>query len=404
VAEAVGGVLELFAGLGNVAAGFADTGRFCMAGLVDVDPDAYETTCDNIRDVPYLNADLRQVSAEHLGRLTGGDGSVVGVLGCPPCQGFSSAGRRREDDERNELLDVYFEVVEQVRPSFFVMENVPAVLWTARYRSAFSRLSHDFALVHGVLNASQFGLPQTRQRAIVIGYSKSLGVSPTLPAPTHGGSRPIFDYRSGELVAPSHASLPGLLADCPVIGVPRKDVDSLRPRGVRPLNELSDFVTIAEAFDDLPAQGDIYEGPPKSTYASARRSGQTRVSNHVGWKHRPEVVKRLAAVQPGGVPSASFGRNKTYFSQAYGRLHPHGLARTVTTNFHNPGSGRFTHHAVPRTLTIREAARLQGFDDSWTFKGRLDVQERLVGNAFPRPWARTIGEHVLAEIGHLLET
>ena len=88
------------------------------------------------------------------------------------------------------------------------------------------------------------------------------------------------------------------------------------------------------------------------------------------------------------------GRSAGYYSQAYTRLHRDGLARTITTNFHNAGSGRFTHYSASRTLTVREAARLQGIPDRFRFIGFPSWQERLVGNAFPQCWAREIAAHI----------
>ena len=89
-------------------------------------------------------------------------------------------------------------------------------------------------------------------------------------------------------------------------------------------------------------------------------------------------------------------------SEACTRLHRDGLARTITTNFHNPGGGRFLHYGLDRTLTIREAARIQGFRDDFGFTGRPGVQERRVGNAFPPLWAEAIAAHVTAELHDFL--
>ncbi len=125
--------------------------------------------------------------------------------------------------------------------------------------------------------------------------------------------------------------------------------------------------------------------------------------NQRRWRHSAELLERLRGIPEGGGPLDAGGRpSKRYFSQAYTRLHRRGLARTVTTNFHNPGSGRFLHYQEPRTITVREAARLQGIEDRLVFVKDQYTQGRLVGNAFPVPLAETLARHVAAELnGHL---
>ena len=88
-----------------------------------------------------------------------------------------------------------------------------------------------------------------------------------------------------------------------------------------------------------------------------------------------------------------------YFSQAYARLHRHGIAQTITTYFHNPGSGRFTDYADLRSLTVREAARFQSFDDDFILTGKLEQQKRHIGNAVPVLLARAIGERCALLLG-----
>lgn len=393
------GVVELFAGLGCVAQGFGLTGQFDVLGLTDIDPLARRNALANVPDVPYLLADARQLGGEHLGRLAEGR-TIAGIVGCPPCQGFSAAGQRSDSDPRNQLLDDYFRLVAAVQPAFFVMENVPAVLWRPELAAALALLRDGYAVWSGVLNAALYGVPQTRQRAIVIGYRRDLGVQPTCPPPTHGGTRDLFNYRTGAKTRLSDDTLGDLLGCYPLVGVRGADRRAADLPHVADLRTLPAVPTVGEALGDLPLPGTASYAADvaPSTYAASLRAGSTVVHNHEGWRHRPRTRAFLADVAEGGVPGGDCGRNAAYYSQAYARLHRDGLARTITTNFHNPGSGRFTHYAQPRSLTVREAARLQGLPDRFLLTGDRSAQERLVGNAFPVPWARAVAGHVAREL------
>jgi DNA (cytosine-5)-methyltransferase 1 len=386
-------IIDLFAGIGCVADGFAEQG-FRVAALVDIDPDARDNYLHNRPDANYLLTDLATLGDGELATL--GDGSrPTGVVGCPPCQGFSAAGARRRDDPRNRLLTTFFRAVDLLEPDFFVMENVPSVVYEPALGALLAERKSAWATVRGILNSACYGLPQTRQRAIVIGYRRELGMTPTLPEPTHFGTRAIFDYRTGMIEPPELNRLESLLGESPHIGVPQSRRIGMRELLPDDSAALLDLVTVGDALADLPPL-DSGEPALPSAYAEPLRNGAT--PNHVRWGHRPELVARLDVVPEGG----RLATTKRYYSQAYARLHRQGLARTVTTNFHNAGCGRFTHYAEPRTLTVREAARLQGIKDEFEFIGHQSVQERLVGNAFPRLWAAAVAKHVATELSPAL--
>ena len=388
------GVVDLFAGIGGVARGFVDGGGFTVAGMIDNDPDARDTYLHNFPGDNYLLGDVARLTRREV-KLLRGEGAV-GLLGCPPCQGFSPAGARKRRDPRNRLLNSFFSTLDLFQPLFFVMENVPAVAYQRRLRELLSERADRYATCVGVLNSACYGLPQTRERAIVIGYRRELELTPTLPVPTHFGSRPVFDYRSQGLRKPRLENIEALLGVAPPIGVLERKRHSMRALLPERPELLADLVGVADAIGDLPRLDGGRVGKPGGYAMSLRADGEA--PNHEGWRHRPELVARLARVPEGGRPKSA----KRYYSQAYARLHRRGLARTVTTNFHNAGCGRFTHYDEARTLTVREAARLQGFPDSFEFIGDRSLQERLVGNAFPRLWAEAIGRHIAAELGDLL--
>jgi DNA (cytosine-5)-methyltransferase 1 len=380
-------VAEVFAGIGGVTGGFLDAGGYESVFLNDID--------DVARDAFLLNFPKLD-GRYHVGRVEGLTGPRVlrfagteidGLLGCPPCEGLSPAGLRETDDERNQLLHEMRRLVSSIEPKFFVLENVPSLLQTRLYRAFVQSLSDRYALHGEVLNAAEYGIPQLRRRAVVLGLRKDLGVTPTLPPPTHGGRGVVYDYYSLGYVVPRTAR--------------GRNALDLRPGTRLPKRPL---VTLRAALGDLPAslepdeEATAYAQPPRTAYQRRARRGATDLTHHRAWNHRDEIVEFLGLVSPGECPGGlgGRGRNTRYFSQAYARLHENGLARTITKNFHNPGSGRFTHYASPRALTIREALRIQGFPDTFCFTDdtTASAAERLVGNAFPRPLARALARHI----------
>jgi DNA (cytosine-5)-methyltransferase 1 len=199
------------------------------------------------------------------------------------------------------------------------------------------------------------------------------------------------------LVEPSPGTLDALLGAAPRLGSAQAQY-SMRDYYPAELGSLKPFVTVGDAIGDL----DEDRTQPPSGYARLLGAGKPVVSNHEPWDHGAALIDRLCQVREGCRPPAEATNGRRYYSQAYARLHRQGLARTITTNFHNPGSGRFLHYRLDRTLTVREAARLQGFSDDFVFIGRPGRQERLVGNAFPPLWADVIARHVTSELWPVL--
>ncbi len=380
-------IAEIFAGIGGVTGGFLDAGGFESVFLHDIDRTARDAFVFNF---PQLT------NRYHVGRvesLTGPEMErraahrIDGLLGCPPCEGMSPAGLRDRGDERNWLLFHMRRLVASVKPKFFVLENVPSLLQSDLYCEFVGSVSEQYVLHGEVLNAAEYGIPQLRRRAVVIGVRKDLDVEPTLPASTHGGKGRVFDYSTLRYVYPRTSSGRNALDLRPGASLPKRPLVTLQ-------NALGDLPSALEPDEDAT----VYYGPAQTAFQRRARSGARELTHHRAWNHRDDIVEFLGCVRPGECPSShgSRARNENYYSQAYARLHPNGLARTITKNFHNPGSGRFTHYAAPRTLTIREALRIQGFPDAFRFSDETTASaaERLVGNAFPRPLARTIAKHI----------
>lgn len=394
-------VAEVFAGVGSVARSFACAGGFQIAYLTDIDPVARATYLANAgQETRYDLRDIRAVTGPMIRDAADGR-PVAGLLGCPPCQGWSAAGQRDTADPRNALLRDFYRLVNSVSPLFFVMENVPSVADQAELAAAIGRLRGRYRVWRGVLNSASYGLPQSRQRVLVIGYRKDTGVTPTCPPPTHGGSREIWDYRAERFAVPSADTLDAILGAAPRLGAPRAEHYSMRGYYTAGIEALEPFVTVGEAIGDLEEPGGSGR---RSAYSRALGAGAGDVANHQPWAHGRALIERMRQVPEGRRPPIGATNGRRYFSQAYTRLHRAGLARTITTNFHNPGSGRFLHYRLNRTLTVREAARLQGFADDFIFTGKPGWQERLVGNAFPPLWAEAIASHITTELREVLGT
>ena len=380
-------IAEVFAGIGGVTGGFLDAGGFESVFLHDIDRTARDAFVFNFPQLTkrYHVGRVESLTGPEMERRAGD--RIDALLGCPPCEGMSPAGLRDRGDERNWLLFHMRRLVGSVEPKFFVLENVPSLLQSDLYHEFARSLSAHYVLHGEVLNAAEYGIPQLRRRAVVLGVRKDLDVEPTLPPPTHGGSGKVYDYSTLRYVFPRTDGGKNALDLRPDVRLPK-----------RPL------VTLRNALEDLPAslepdeEATGYCRPARTAFQKRARKGSRELTHHRAWNHRDDIVEFLDYVPPGECPGAHGGRtrNESYYSQAYARLHPNGLARTITKNFHNPGSGRFTHYGAPRTLTIREALRVQGFPDAFRFSDEMSASaaERLVGNAFPRPLARAIAKHI----------
>jgi hypothetical protein len=139
------GIVDLCAGIGCVAGGFEATRAFETIALVDIDLDAQRAWQRNHSHAEYLSVDIQELEAGQLLQCADGRG-IDGIVGCPPCQGFSAAGQRRNDDERNKLLASFFDVVSTLSPRFFVMENVPAVLHREELRAQEEALANRYEI------------------------------------------------------------------------------------------------------------------------------------------------------------------------------------------------------------------------------------------------------------------
>lgn len=379
-------LVELFAGAAGLAQGFCQTGRFEVVALSDVESNAKITFEENYPGLNgnYLCKDIADLTVKEL--LDCADGRYIsGVLGGPPCQGFSLAGLKKSDDERNKYIKDYVRFVKALEPDFLLMENVPQIIFHPSFKELMKELEQTFEVRYTILNAAQYGVAQTRHRTFVLAFNRKLGLIPAFPAPKHTFTRQfIFNYRKKRLENSrcKIADKDGILGADPCVFRALKEA---RPE-YRGFGEVVPLVTVEKAIGNL-----------------IHRQSDS-VPNHLPRVHKGRLLELINLIPEGGGLDDvdSCFHPKSHYSQAYGRLHRKGLARTITTWFQNAGSGRFIHPILPRTLTVREAARLQGFRDDFVFYGNLEEQMRLVGNAVPPTLAAVIGERIAQDLATVL--
>lgn len=346
-------VLDLFAGAGGLALGFhLASDRFRIVQAVESDNAAAATYDRNFgTGITYVAPVERWLDTEWVPR-------AQVVIGGPPCQGFSRLGHRRVDDARNKLWRYYAEAVRQSGALFFVMENVPQFLDSPEFgllqeQTMRGGILEDYHIEASTLNAADFGVPQIRKRAIVIGHRRELRF-PGWPEPTHPGPERWLTLRD---------AWKGLL-ERPVAPYPVPARKS-RPDGTGAYR--SDELHGAQSYSDvvqrrfahIPPGGSRIDLPHELQLDCWR--GFTRGAN--------DVMGRLAWDKP---------------------------SVTLRTGFTKPDKGRFVHPTEDRAITIHEGARIQGFPDDYKFVGSLTAITRQIGNAVPIPLARALGG-VIAE-------
>lgn len=345
-------VIDLFAGCGGLSLGFIKAG-FSIVKAVEFDPVIAGTYKKNHPDVTMIVDDIKNIDGD--GVFSFGDADVI--IGGPPCQGFSMAGARIRqgfiDDPRNYLFKHYFNVVKTVRPKVFVMENVKGMLTMqgGRIFEEIKALFQDeemlngepYSLFYRVVKATEFGIPQKRERLIIIGT--------TLPN---------VDFEQAW--------------------------DQARLRITKRCPSYFDSVTVRDAISDLPAvtkDGIIAAPEYQTTYQKYLAGDSECVYNHTQSQHSATAVARMKQIGNGENFTALEEKVNSVHSGAYGRLMWDEPAATITTRFDTPAGGRFIHPVEHRTLSPREAARIQSFPDTFVFTGDKRSISRQIGNAVP---------------------
>lgn len=368
-------VVELFAGAGGMVLGLESAGfKTLLANEVHAHP--CMTLRRNFPGVPVVEASVRDLDADQLFSQAGYDAipPVDLIAGGPPCQGFSTAGMKDASDPRNTLIGDYIRLVRQIRPRAFLLENVTGLL-TLRDGHLWDNVANEldelgYKFNFAVLHAADFGVPQMRNRLIVLGAREE--APPMHPRPTHRSPK--------ELNAPT-----------------------LFDEGL--LEELKPFVTCGDALSDLPAIAPgmtttKYTKKPRTAYQRIMREGSDSLYNHQASKHRQETMDYYGLVPPGGT-ALDIPKEVRNGKQGVQRWPLNGIARTVTTE-----PTDFLHPTLNRIPTIRELARIQSFPDRFEFLGQRTTgnkmrrlgycsQSQQVGNAVPPMLAEAIGRSII---------
>lgn len=361
--------ISLFAGAYGLDLGLEKAG-FQTVSLVEIEPDATKTIsinrphlspCTVPRDICQVNAHtLLQEAGKILGlnRPLRAD-EVDLVTGGPPCQPFSTAGKRGSvGDPRGSLFMEFIRIVDEIKPRFFIMENVKGLLSSPiRHRShdrrglGYPQLEPDempgsalqvilaemkrigYEVVYDLLNTADYGVPQCRERVIFIGYKSNDSV--TLPLPTH----------------------------------------SLKGTGKKPK-----WLTLREGLKDL------VDFPPEFVpYSESRLKYLRLLTAGQNWKDLPSELKAAAM---GGAYKSEGGKVGFYRRLAWEKPSP-----TVTTSPHQKATD-MCHPDELRPLSVRECARIQTFPDDWVFYGSTASKYRQIGNAVPVLLGKAIGEYL----------
>ena len=354
-------VVDLFSGAGGLSYGFKKAGYRVLAAL-DTCKDAKATYEKNFPNAIFYHKAIKKIAPEIIKRDLGlKAGELDCLIGGPPCQGFSVKGDRRMDDPRNILFRRFMIFVKVLKPKIVLIENVPQILTLGdkMFRNEIQKLFGDlgYEICYKNLLASDYGVPQRRRRAFFLASSNHK--EPQFPPVTHAPKR------------------------------------KARKLGLLP------YVTIKEAIGDFPrlrpgGRSEKYSRTPFSKYQRTMRGEQTTLYNHEARIQNALNMDRIAHLRQGwsmkDLPSRL--QAKSGYSQAYGRLSNNKQACTITANMHNLGSGRYIHPTQSRSITAREAARLQSFDDYFIFCGTPYAQCRQIGNAVPPLLAKTIAEQI----------
>ncbi len=340
--------VDLFSGAGGLTLGLKRAG-FRVAAAVEIEKHAFATYKTNHPDVAALKQDVRTIEGRHLRKMAGG--KIDLLAGCPPCQGFSSlTNTSTKSDPRNNLVLEMARLVKETQPRAVMMENVPGL--ADRGKRLFNQLLKTldelgYKYTWDVLQVADYGVPQNRRRLVLFATK---GVKLKMPEPTHS--------RTGENGLPKWKTL-------------RQTIGDMKAPAI---------------LEDTRAKG----GPQKCNWHVVRRLSQANIARLRETKpgaSRSELPEHLR-------PDCHKDLDKGY-SNVYGRMSWNQLPVTMTGGCTTLSKGRFGHPTQLRTISVREAARIQTFPDNYIFDSEyMEYVCNMIGNALPCDFAEVLAKSV----------
>ncbi|MBR6810869.1 DNA (cytosine-5-)-methyltransferase [Candidatus Saccharibacteria bacterium] len=348
-------ILDLFSGCGGFAVGFDMLPEFETLIAVDIMDDALKTFARNFPKAKIINGDICDEAVKRDIIQSAKELKINMIVGGPPCQGFSNKGKKLGlKDPRNFLFREYLKLVDEIKPDVFVIENVKALVATENGWFINEILNEikklGYTVNYNIATASNYGVPQQRQRTIILA-SKDAKID--FPIPKY---------------------------------------DEEKKTTVR--DAISDLAYLESGEGEIESN---YKNTAQSKYQELLRNPSGKLYNHNATNHSEVALSKLKMIPPEGdkksLPKELLGNQK--FNTTWGRLKWDSQSPTIDTRFDTPSNGTNSHPELDRSITPREAARIQSFPDSFKFLGSKTYICKQIGNAVPPLLAKAIGEAVL---------
>ncbi|HAI73773.1 MAG TPA: DNA (cytosine-5-)-methyltransferase [Candidatus Moranbacteria bacterium] len=360
-------VIDLFSGVGGLSYGFAHNDNFEIAVANEILPSMAKAYSLNHPTVKVYVEDVKDFNAKKIEKDLNIKASEVDIIiGGPPCQAYSTVGKRLIDDPRGKLFQEYYRVLKEFDPRLFLFENVRGLLSMQNGELLKTIISCFESLGYKVqcklLNAADYGAPQIRERVVIIG--SKLKTDFQYPEPTHRN--------------------------------PKEKPDLFN-------RNFKSYLTLEEAISDLPfiksnSERFEYASEPQNIFQTImRKKAPVKLMDHNSPNNNEKLVKIMELLPDGGTPNdlPESLRPISGFKNTYCRLWWKRPAPTITRNLSTPSSSRCIHPKAPRPLTTREGARIQCFPDNYQFYGSRSDKNLQVGNAVPTFLSIALAESIL---------